>query len=170
MNRLVSLITLALGIAPQALFSQPALPIAPQSIIRPAGTYSTVVLAWNYVPDLSVIAYNVYYGVSTGRYTNMVPVGNTNQATIGRLIPGTTYYFAATSLNLLGLESVYSTEISYAVPGPPPAPTNFIVNVTVQESGDLTNWTSVTNITGLTFTNGTAGPLYWRAVMGITGQ
>ena len=36
--------------------------------------------------------------------------------TISGLVPGATYYFAATTYNAAGLESPFSSEVSYLVP------------------------------------------------------
>src|SRR5512138_424583 len=67
-------------------------------------------LAWDPSPDPSAAGYNVYYGSASTTYTNTVSVGNTNAATIYGLQTGTTYYFAATTYNLAGLESDFSAE------------------------------------------------------------
>jgi hypothetical protein len=115
------------------------------------------------------VSYNIYYGVASGIYTNIASVGNVLACTIGNLVMRTTYFFAATAVNAAGLESVYSSEISYHVPGLIP-PTNYIVSVTVQQSQDMTNWTTSTNLPILSFTNATGSNLYWRAVMQIRTQ
>jgi Fibronectin type III domain len=78
-----------------------------------------VTLAWDPSPDRSVVGYNLYYGVASRTYTNMVDAGNATTVTISRLMEGTTYYFAATAYNLLGMESVFSDELSYTVPVAP---------------------------------------------------
>src|SRR6266481_7779941 len=83
---------------------------------------ASVTLVWNPSPGTNVAGYNVYYGVASRTYTNKVNVGNVTNATISGLIVGTTYYFAVTAYDTYGLESDYSTEISYTVPstgGPP---------------------------------------------------
>jgi hypothetical protein len=78
----------------------------------------SVALSWNPSPDTNVIGYNVYYGVASRTYTNMIKVGNVTSATIAGLAGGVTYYFAATSYDSLGHQSDYSGEASYAVPPP----------------------------------------------------
>ena len=83
-----------------------------------SGFGATVTLAWDPSPDSSVVGYNIYYGVASGDYTNMVPVSNTNTVTLDGLVAGVTYYFAATARNTVGLESDYSDEVSYLVPLP----------------------------------------------------
>jgi hypothetical protein len=77
-------------------------------------------LGWKASADPNAVGYNLYYGVSSGHYTNMVPAGASTNALVHSLVPGTTYYFAATSYDALGLEGLYSQETSYTVPVPPP--------------------------------------------------
>ena len=84
------------------------------SAVLPPG--HSVSLAWTPSADPTVAGYRVYYGVASRSYTNIVDAGNTTSATISGLIEGTTYYFAATAYDTLGLESDYSDEASYTVP------------------------------------------------------
>jgi hypothetical protein len=80
------------------------------------------------------VGYNIYYGVASRTYTNMVTAGNATTVSINGLIEGVTYYFAATTYNAVGIESDYSTEISYTIPVPIPnqAPTiSGLTNVTI---------------------------------------
>jgi hypothetical protein len=73
-------------------------------------------LAWNRSSDTNVAGYNVYYGGASGTYTNKISAGNTTNTTLSGLVQGTTYYFAATAYAASGLESSFSSEVSYAVP------------------------------------------------------
>ena len=81
-----------------------------------------VTLAWNPSTDPTVTGYKLYYGGATQSYTNMVAVGSTTNATISGLLPGGEYFFAATAIDGVGLESAFSNEISYQVPGELPGP------------------------------------------------
>jgi hypothetical protein len=99
-----------------------------------------VTLGWDLSPDPTAAGYNVYYGAAPRAYTNLVSVGNTNYATISNLVSGTTYYFAATTYNVAGLESDFSTEVSYtplAVPANVPPTLDPIPGVVVNEGAGL---------------------------------
>jgi hypothetical protein len=96
----------------------------------------SVMLAWNPSISTNVVGYNIYYGVACGVYTNKTSVaGSTStNATITGLVPGTKYYFAATAVDSLGVESPFSNETSYTVPA------NSILNTppTLNPLSDLT--------------------------------
>ncbi len=76
----------------------------------------TVNLSWN-PSTSSVSGYNVYRGTTSGVYTkiNSSLDPGTSYAD-GTVVAGTTYYYAATSVNSSGQESTYSTPIQVAVP------------------------------------------------------
>lgn len=98
----------------------------------------SVTLAWDPSSDPNIASYNVYYGVASRVYTNTIPAGTSTNATIPGLIEGTTYYFAATCVDKLGLESDFSTEVYYTVPTPNQAPTlNALPNLTINEGSPL---------------------------------
>ncbi len=79
---------------------------------------TTIGLAWDSAPDPNVVGYNLYYGTASRRYTRLIPTGPATGVTISGLSQGSTYYFAVTALDALGLETVPSVEVSYAVPRP----------------------------------------------------
>ena len=89
-----------------------------------------VSLAWNHSVtnnDDHLAGYNIYYGVASRVYTNKIDVGYVTNTVISNLTFNTTYYFAATAYNVLGMESDYSDEAFYTVPiqpVPPSSPTN----------------------------------------------
>ena len=61
-------------------------------------------------------AYNIYFGTSAGAYSNQIRLDNPGLTTyvIENLIPDT-YYFVATAVNSVGIESQYSNEITKVV-------------------------------------------------------
>jgi hypothetical protein len=86
------------------------------ALITSVQAAGSVTLAWNQSTDSTVVGYKAYYGVASRTYTNNIDVGNATNATISGLVEGATYYFATTAYNTLGLESGFSSEVSYAVP------------------------------------------------------
>ncbi|MGO9476364.1 MAG: Ig-like domain-containing protein, partial [Limisphaerales bacterium] len=99
-------------------------------------------LAWNPTTDSTVVGFNIYYGGASATYTNEFSVGMATNATISGLVPGATYYFAATTYNAAGLESPFSAEISYLVPpivpvGNQPPTLNAIGSFSVNENAGL---------------------------------
>ena len=75
----------------------------------------SVTLAWNRSTNAIVAGYNVYFGGKSGAYTNEICAGNATNATISGLVQGATYYFAATTYAATGIESPFSSEVSYTV-------------------------------------------------------
>jgi hypothetical protein len=97
----------------------------------------TVTLAWDRSTDPTAAGYNVYYGAASRTYTNVVNATTNTSLSIPGLVAGATYYFAATTYNLAGLESDYSTEVFYTVPSPVinvPPTLNQPANLTVNEN------------------------------------
>jgi hypothetical protein len=88
----------------------------------------SVVASWAPSPDSAVTGYKIYYGGSSGNYTNFIVAGNVTNSTISGLAGGTTYYFACTAVNGNGGESGFSTEVSYTVP---PAPITLATTMAV---------------------------------------
>jgi len=88
----------------------------------PALATTSVTLAWNASSDSAVAGYNIYYGGSGHTYTNEITVGRTTSVTIPGLIEGATYYFAATTYSVAGVEGNLSTELAYLVPVAPNRP------------------------------------------------
>ena len=79
-------------------------------------------LAWDPSPDQDVASYQLYWGTSSGNYSNSFNVGNTTSAVVSNLVAGQTYYFVATAFNTANMESLPSNEISYTPPTPTPTP------------------------------------------------
>lgn len=58
--------------------------------------------------------YIIYYGPSSGHYTNSIDVGNSTSYILNNLTTGT-YYFAVTAYNMAGYESTFSNEASKTI-------------------------------------------------------
>jgi hypothetical protein len=118
-------------------------------LAQSASAVGSVTLTWSPVSDPSVVGYRIYYGVASHTYTNMVDVGNATTVTISNLADGVTFYFAATCYNVLGMESGYSAETTYTVPGAPvynPPTLNALSSITVvKNSGQR-----IVNLSGIT--------------------
>ena len=93
------------------------------------GNAADVLLQWDPSPSPEVAGYRIYYGVTSGAYTNAVSVEEVTTATISGLVTGTTYYFAATAFDAAGSECAFSNEASLTVGNStaPAAPTNLRV-------------------------------------------
>lgn len=81
--------------------------------------------SWSASPDTNVVGYEIYYGGASGDYTNSIDSGNATTVIVTGLVPGATYYFAATAYDAEGNESIFSNEAIYTTPlslkvfGPP---------------------------------------------------
>jgi Fibronectin type III domain len=136
---------------------------------------NSVKLAWNKSPSTNVTGYRVYYGATSGSYSNSIVVGNTTNNTVGGLAGGVAYYFAVASYTASGVLSIFSSEISY-VPLIPAAPSRVATMrrgvVTVRglagkqydilATQNLTTWTLIGTVTlgvsgTLNFTDPNAG-------------
>ena len=80
---------------------------------------ASVTLAWNTTSDPGVAGYNLYYGRTSGNYTNKVSVGLDTSAVTSGLLVGVAYHFAATTYNAAGMESEFSGDVPYTVPAQP---------------------------------------------------
>lgn len=88
-----------------------------------AQTAQNVTLLWDPPNESDIAGYRLYYGTTSGNYSQSTEVGNATTTTVSNLTVGQTYYFAVTDFNTAGLESLPSNEVSYtavAVPDNPP--------------------------------------------------
>lgn len=123
---------------------------------------SSVALAWDGSPSPEVTGYHVYFGAASGNYTNSVAVGNVTSNTVPGLATGVTYFFAVIAYDANGLESTFSNEIAYTVPGALPivqiriSPTRQVIltvagqigrTYNLQASPDFTTWTVIGAVT-----------------------
>jgi fibronectin type 3 domain-containing protein len=75
-----------------------------------------VTLSWS-ASTSSVTGYNIYRGTAPGSYTKLNPsVDASTTYTDNTVVPGTTYYYAATSVSTSGQESGFSSPLQVAVP------------------------------------------------------
>lgn len=113
---------------------------------------NNVTLAWNESTDPTVVGYNIYYGTTSGVYTSVLTAGNSTNLMVTGLVPGVTYYFAATTYNSSGVQSPFSNEVSYPAPYTPPTYSLSAVNP---------YWPPFTNLAfTLTATNAASGGKY----------
>jgi hypothetical protein len=71
----------------------------------------TVTLAWDANTESDLAGYKIYYGLASGSYSTTIDVKNVIQYTVPDILPGTTYYFAATAYDENNNESAYSIEL-----------------------------------------------------------
>jgi hypothetical protein len=123
---------------------------------------ASVTLAWDPSLNPAVAGYNLYYGGTSGNYTNKVSVGLATSVVTSGLLVGVTYYFAATTCNAAGMESLFSAVVPYTVPTQPQGvqvrvtPTRqFILTVSgtvghtydIQATQDFKTWTVIGTVT-----------------------
>jgi hypothetical protein len=124
----------------------------------------TASLTWNASTSGGIIGYNLYFGTASRVYTSEVPLGNVTTATVNNLLVGTTYYFAVTAVDSMGLESGYSNEQVFTVTAGLPflrigmvngritltGSASVGVNYNVMASADLKSWNAIGSVTGST--------------------
>lgn len=73
----------------------------------------SIVLAWDALQSGNLAGYKLYYGPSSGNYTNSVSVGSASQYTLNGLTDCTTWYLAMKAYDSAGNESTtFSNEIT----------------------------------------------------------
>jgi hypothetical protein len=88
---------------------------------------ASVTLAWDPSTNPSVTGYRIYWGTTSGSYTNSANAGNSFIYTVSGLNSGTTYYFVATCYTGTGAESGYSNQVSTTTPAAAPSKTTLSV-------------------------------------------
>ena len=104
-----------------------------------------VTLAWDPpttnedgTPLTDLAGFIIYYGTTSGDYSQSIDVGNVTTYQVSNLTEGLTYYFAATAYDTSGNESEYSYPEAVATMAPPPPPSPEItVTDSVAPTGDL---------------------------------
>jgi hypothetical protein len=121
-----------------------------------------ITLDWSSSSSSTAAGYFVYYGTTSGIYPYRINVGNATSVTISNLVPGTTYYLAATTYDSSGDQSSFSGEVNFTVPvsmpeipltmlpgagGGNPASLQFPVQTgywyEIQATSDFVHWTSI---------------------------
>jgi len=83
----------------------------------PTGLYATpgnvmATIKWNNVGNPELGGYKIYYGTASGSYAAPLIVGSISSYKLTGLINGTTYYFAVSAMNSVGVESAKSAEMT----------------------------------------------------------
>jgi len=94
----------------------------------PSNPPPVVQLAWTPAPNTTNTT--LYYGVGSGQYTNKTLLGATNGTIVTLPARGVTYFFAVTDTQG-GLESGFSSEVSYTPAVPPAPPSGMLPPVTL---------------------------------------
>lgn len=81
-----------------------------------AATAWAAKVSWSRNAEADIVRYEVRYGQTSGVYTQTADAGNNTSVLVNDLQPGVTYYLTVVAVNEAGLESIPSTEISYAEP------------------------------------------------------
>ena len=79
-------------------------------------TNNSVSLAWDPSPDPFAVGYIIYYRTISNQYNAHIDVGAVTNTILNFLTNNITYYFVATAYSIVGLESIFSNEVSYKVP------------------------------------------------------
>ena len=66
-------------------------------------------------PLTDLAGYKIYFGISSGNYTQNIDVGNVTSYTVTNLSTGTAYYFATTAYDASSNESSFSNEVSKTI-------------------------------------------------------
>jgi hypothetical protein len=112
----------------------------------PAFGAGSLVLAWRPNTNLDVAGYNVYYGSACRKYTNVVSPGTATYATVPKLTPGATYYFAVTAYTASGKESPFSNEVRVRYTDPFPTVISIQPRNTMGASNTVTITTTIAAI------------------------
>ncbi len=115
---------------------------ARQAVTAVAGT---VTLAWDApttntdgTPLTDLAGYKIYYGPTSGSYTNTLDVGNVTTSVVNNLTDGLTYYFTVSAYNSAGVESSFSNEVSKTLPSTQSTLTTFTITATADIGGTIT--------------------------------
>lgn len=88
-------------------------------VATPGSTTRSVSLAWDPSPDSAVVGYRIYYGTTSGNWTNQIDIGNQTSVSLTGFVPQTTYYLTVKAYDSNHLESEPSNELEYMAPAAP---------------------------------------------------
>lgn len=127
---------------------------------------SSVTLEWNPSVSTNVAGYNVYFGVASRNYTNVVSVGLATNTTVSGLAGSTIYYFAATAYDTDGVESEFSIETNYITSTPTnyPPTLNPLADMTIEENASQ----QTVNLSGIT--SGSSSEIQNLTVIAMSGN
>jgi len=144
-----------------AVLRQPPNPTRLFNVARLAvvQTPPSVTLGWDGVSTAT--SYVLYSGGASRVYTNFVTTTGTS-VTVSNILVGAPNYFAVTAVNVIGLESDFSSELVFSVIGPP---TNRVLRIWPQTAPSVSGpWLDYQGPFPVTITN-PVGPAYWKIAL-----
>jgi fibronectin type 3 domain-containing protein len=151
------------GISTVQANTPPSAPV--NSKVEDLGTGYSLKVIWTANAETDLAGYKVYWGTSSGAYTNSQTVGKATSYTITGLTEGTRYYIAVTAYDTDGNESMKSIEATgtpKAYASRPDLPTG--LTVTEGNKYLTLSWTGVPNVTGYMVYIGGADGVYGTPV------
>ena len=91
------------------------------ALVTGAANALPVTLVWDPPGGYSPAGYVIGYGETTGAYSTLVDVGNSQTYTVADLVAGRTYYFSVKAY-VAGDSSAWAKEVAVAVLNDPPPP------------------------------------------------
>ena len=127
----------------------------------------TATVSWNANTESDLAGYKVYYGTSARTasdpktcslcgYTSVINVGNVLSYVFDNLTDGVTYYFSVSALDTSNNESVFSTQVSKAIPPAMPVISNLVGSGTTANSTTI-SWDTNVLTNGQVFYGLTSG-------------
>lgn len=142
MNSL-ALLLLVTALTTPATFTGPGLPMAPH-----IGKEYQPGLVFGWDPSAQATGYLLYYGASSRNYTNSLPAGTNCLLKVPYNLLPPQVFAAVTATNAFGQESDFSAELVTAA-----FPTNRVITITAEASGNGITWLAFTNLPPLVLTN-----------------
>ena len=102
------------------------------SALSPLQAFAAGQAGLTWTGSTGAYGYRVYYGTSSGNYTQNIDVGNVTNYTVTSLANGSTYYFAAKAYDASGNLSSFSNEVSKTLSS------TFTITATASANGTIT--------------------------------